>query len=57
MPAPYMGRNKWVLLTDINAVKPTELQTYIRQSYELIKSKLTKKSAKNSRWNKNSFEF
>lgn len=46
IPAPYMARAKWVLLTDINAVKPKELQTYIRQSYELIKSKLTKKLRK-----------
>jgi predicted DNA-binding protein (MmcQ/YjbR family) len=46
IPAPYMARAKWVLLTDINVVKPKELQTYIRQSYELKKSKLTKKLRK-----------
>ena len=46
IPAPYMARAKWVLLTDINAIKPKELQAYIRQSYELIKSKLTKKLRK-----------
>ncbi|HEY9008757.1 MAG TPA: MmcQ/YjbR family DNA-binding protein [Ohtaekwangia sp.] len=45
-PAPYMARNKWVLLSNPAKVKPKELESYIRQSYELIKSKLTKKLRK-----------
>lgn len=46
IPAPYMARAKWVQLTDTSVVKPKELQAYISQSYELIKSKLTKKLRK-----------
>ena len=43
MPAPYMARNKWVLITDPSKLTKKEWERYIRQSYEMIKSKLTKK--------------
>src|SRR5690349_5449470 len=42
-PAPYMARNKWVLVEDASKVKDKELKRLIKQSYELIKSKLPKK--------------
>ena len=42
IPAPYMARNKWVLV-DAAAMNKKEWEHYIRQSYELVKSKLTKK--------------
>lgn len=45
-PAPYMARNKWVLIEDASKVKDKELKRLIQQSYELIKSKLTKKLQK-----------
>lgn len=41
--APYMARNKWVAITKRNALKPKEWEFYLRQSYDLIRSKLTKK--------------
>lgn len=43
MPAPYMARAKWVLVTDFSKLKKQERERYIRQSYELIKQKLTKR--------------
>ena len=43
MPAPYMARNKWVLVTDVKKIKPKEAEKLIRQSYEMIAAKLTKK--------------
>jgi predicted DNA-binding protein (MmcQ/YjbR family) len=46
IPAPYMARAKWVSLTDIKKLRPKELESYIRQSYELKKMKLTKKVRK-----------
>src|SRR5881392_1379744 len=42
IPAPYMARNKWVLV-NASAMNKKEWEHYIRQSYELVKSKLTKK--------------
>jgi predicted DNA-binding protein (MmcQ/YjbR family) len=46
MPAPYMARAKWVLVTDASKLKRKEWENYIRQSYELIKAKLTRKLRK-----------
>lgn len=46
IPAPYMARNKWVSVQKRNALKPKEWEHYLRQSYELIKSKLPKKIQK-----------
>ena len=43
IPAPYMARAKWVLVTDPSRLKKKDAERYIRQSYELIRSKLTKK--------------
>jgi len=42
-PAPYMARNRWVLVSNESRLGKKEWEGYIRQSYELIKSKLTKK--------------
>jgi len=42
-PAPYMARAKWVQVTNLQIVKYSELQSLIKQSYDLIKQKLTKK--------------
>jgi len=41
--APYMARNQWVSILKRNAVKTDEWNQYLTQSYELIKSKLSKK--------------
>ena len=43
MPAPYMARAKWVLVTDPSQVNNKEWESYIKQSYEMVKMKLTKK--------------
>jgi predicted DNA-binding protein (MmcQ/YjbR family) len=46
VPAPYMARNHWVLAENATALSESEWQEYLRQSYELVKSKLTKKLQK-----------
>lgn len=46
IPAPYMARNKWVQVQERGALSPKEWEHYIRKSYELIGSKLTKKLQK-----------
>jgi len=43
MPAPYMARAKWVLVTQPSRLPKKEWESYIKHSYEMIKAKLTKK--------------
>ncbi len=43
IPAPYMARNKWILVKDAERFTDEEWKKYISQSYELVKNKLTKK--------------
>lgn len=43
IPAPYMARNKWVMVSNESRLPARELQRLIKQSYEIIKSKLPKK--------------
>ena len=43
MPAPYMARAKWVLVTKSSKLNKKDWERYVKQSYELIKKKLTKK--------------
>lgn len=43
VPAPYVARYKWILIEDVNTFSKKQWEHYIRQSYELIKSKLSKK--------------
>jgi predicted DNA-binding protein (MmcQ/YjbR family) len=43
MPAPYMARAKWVLVTNPSRLNKKERERYIRESYEIVKMKLTKK--------------
>ena len=43
VPAPYMARNKWVQVQVPSALDRAAWKSCIKQSYELIKSKLTKK--------------
>jgi predicted DNA-binding protein (MmcQ/YjbR family) len=45
-PAPYMARAKWVLVTDQSRLKKKEWEHFIRQSYDLVKEKLTGKAKK-----------
>lgn len=46
VPAPYMARNKWVGIERYKYLKPKEWEHYLKQSYELIRSKLPKKVQK-----------
>jgi len=41
--APYMARYKWILVCNPKQFSQKEWEHYIRQSYMLIKSKLSKK--------------
>ena len=43
VPAPYMARNKWVRIDSSAKISKKELSYFIEQSYNLIKSKLSKK--------------
>lgn len=42
-PAPYMARNKWVLIDSSSKISKKELSYFIQQSYQLVKAKLPKK--------------
>ena len=39
-PAPYMARYKWVYVDDINRLSRKEWEKYLKQSYNLVFSKL-----------------
>ena len=46
-PAPYMARAKWVLVTEPGKLNRREWESFIEQSYELVRSKLSKKTQEN----------
>nr|WP_221626998.1 MmcQ/YjbR family DNA-binding protein [Pontibacter sp. Tf4] len=46
IPAPYMARNKWVNVQEWNILTDAEWDTYVKQSYSLVKAKLPKKLQK-----------
>jgi predicted DNA-binding protein (MmcQ/YjbR family) len=46
MPAPYMARAKWVMVTAPGVLNAAEWKKYIAGSYELVKQKLTRKTRK-----------
>lgn len=45
-PAKYVGRYKWVCISPADGFSDAMLQELIRESYELIKSKLPKNTFK-----------
>ena len=45
-PAAYVGRYKWVHISDLNAVSPKELRDLIAESYRLVFDKLPPKIRK-----------
>ena len=45
-PAAYVGRYKWVRISDLDAVTPNELKSLIGKSYELVFDKLPPKIKK-----------
>ncbi len=45
-PAPYVAKYKWVFIDDINKMKKQGWKQYLKQSYELVKEKLSPKLKK-----------
>lgn len=43
IPAPYMARAKWVLVNKPTHLNKKEWEHFVKQSYELVKAKMTKK--------------
>jgi predicted DNA-binding protein (MmcQ/YjbR family) len=43
IPAPYMARAKWVMVSNEAKLSKQEWENYLKQSYELIAAKLSKK--------------
>jgi predicted DNA-binding protein (MmcQ/YjbR family) len=43
IPAPYVARYKWVMVEDPKSLKPKDWESYIRQSYDLVRAGLPKK--------------
>ena len=43
IPAPYMARAKWVKVDKESRLTRTQWKSYLKQSYELVSNKLTKK--------------
>lgn len=44
IPAPYMARNHWVAMTDLNALRQDEIKEFVRRSYFLVRERLPKKT-------------
>ena len=45
-PAPYVAKYKWVWIEDVRKMNKAEWKKYIRQSYNLVKDKLSAKIKK-----------
>lgn len=45
-PAPYVAKYKWVLIDDVTRMKKSEWESFLEQSYELVKAKLPAKIRK-----------
>ena len=48
-PAPYVARYKWILVEDVNKLNRKQWAHYVRQSYDLVRAKLPKKVAQQSK--------
>jgi predicted DNA-binding protein (MmcQ/YjbR family) len=44
IPAPYMARNHWVSVTDLEPFRQSDLKERIRSSYELVLAKLPQRT-------------
>jgi len=44
VPAPYMARNHWVSVCDMNALRRAELEELIHHSYRLVLERLPKRT-------------
>lgn len=45
-PAPYVAKYKWVMINDVTKMNKAKWETFINQSYELVKAKLPPKIRK-----------
>ena len=43
IPAPYMARNHWVGIVELNALRQAEIKELIQNSYQMVLEKLPKK--------------
>jgi predicted DNA-binding protein (MmcQ/YjbR family) len=46
VPAPYVGRYKWVLLERLDILPSEEIKDMVRQSYEMVAAKAPKRHKK-----------
>ena len=44
IPAPYMARNHWVAILEMDTLRQPEMKELIRESYQLVLEKLPKKT-------------
>jgi len=44
IPAPYMARNHWVAMLEMDALRQSELKELVECSYHLVREKLPKKT-------------
>ncbi len=44
IPAPYMARNHWVAMIEMDALRQSEIKELIQNSYRLVLEKLPKKN-------------
>jgi predicted DNA-binding protein (MmcQ/YjbR family) len=44
IPSPYLARAKWVSLQNESALRPSEVRQLLRQSYDLVFAKLSRKT-------------
>lgn len=51
-PSPYLGRYHWVMLDRLDAVSSDELKDLIRQSYEMVASRVPARRASSPSKNK-----
>jgi len=47
IPAPYMARNHWVAILEMDTLRQPEMKELIRESYQLVLEKLPKKTQAN----------
>lgn len=47
IPAPYMARNHWVAMIEIDALRQPEIKELIQESYQMILEKLPRKTQAN----------
>jgi predicted DNA-binding protein (MmcQ/YjbR family) len=46
VPAPYVGRYKWVMVEGFDVLRDRELEDLIRHSYEMVAAKAPRKKAR-----------